>query len=102
LRRYRGAILAALFLLVLSPVVMIWSWETDRVDQCLTRGGTFDYAAMACDLARGDHAFVPFTERHPRFLTVTLAAAVVALGVGTMIMREPADGVRSPDRAGAA
>ena len=89
LARYRGVVLAGIFILVASPLVMIWSWETNQRDQCATLGGNFDFAAMKCDRARGDHPFVPFSERHPWFVTTTLLVGVAALGAGLFATREP-------------
>ena len=85
---YRGVVAAGLFLLVGSPVVMIWSWETDRVDQCITRGGTFDYDAMRCDLDHGEHPFLSFGDRHPGLVTATLAGGAVALAAGVALTRQ--------------
>jgi hypothetical protein len=102
MRRHRGVVLAALFMVVASPVVMLWSWETDRVDQCLVRGGTFDYGVMECDQSRGAHLFIPFVDRHPRVVAGTLVAALIAVAVGVIVTRERADGGRHPDRAGVA
>ena len=87
--RYRGVVLAALFLIVGSPVVMVWSWETDRVYQCTTRGGTFDYQTMSCDMARGEHPFASFSERHPLFVAANFVIGLVTLGAGLIATRHP-------------
>lgn len=88
LAKHRGVVLAGIFILVASPLVMIWSWETNQRDQCTTLGGTFDFATMSCDAARGDHPFVPFSERHPWFVTTTLVVGLAALGAGFVVTRD--------------
>ena len=79
-----SVVAALVFLATISPMVMIWGLENQKVDQCLDRGGTFDYRQRRCDLTVV-HPFVPFADRHPTLVRLAQAGfvAVVALaGVG--------------------
>jgi hypothetical protein len=83
-----GPIVALVFLATFSPMVMIWGIENQRVDQCLDRGGSFDYAELRCDLV-ADHAFVPFVNRRPKLVRLAQAGSlvIVALGAFAVVIR---------------
>ena len=83
-----GPIVALIFLATFSPMVMIWGLENQKVDQCLELGGSFDYEELGCDL-EGDHAFVPFADRHPMLVRLAQAGAlvIVALAVFALVTR---------------
>ncbi|ANG64975.1 hypothetical protein A8C75_22495 [Marinobacterium aestuarii] len=57
--------LGLLLLLVPAIGMMVgYMMEQSLIDACLDAGGSFDYAAEACDPV-GNHAFVPFSARKP-------------------------------------
>lgn len=77
----RGVLLSILVVLIASPLVMVWSWEKDEVDQCVTKGGSFNYETMDCDFS-GAHPYVPFSARHGRLITLTYVGGLILLGIG--------------------
>jgi hypothetical protein len=77
----RGVLLSALLIAAASPLVMVWSWERDQVDQCVNGGGSFNYEAMACDRTK-THSYVSFRARHPRLMNLTYLGGVILLVVG--------------------
>jgi hypothetical protein len=76
-----GVVAALLFLATVSPMVMIWGLENQKVDQCLELGGSFDYRQLRCD-PTVDHPFVPFAERHPTLFRLAQAGLVAVVAVG--------------------
>ena len=76
-----SVVAALVFLATISPMVMIWGLENQKVDQCLDRGGTFDYRQRRCDLAVV-HPFVPFADRHPTLVRLAQAGLVAIVAFG--------------------
>ena len=99
-----GVLAAFVFLATISPMVMIWGLENQKVDQCLDRAGSFDYRQRRCDLTM-DHPFIPFAGRHPILVRLAQAGfvAVIALGGVGLAIANRADrpGRASEHRYGA-
>lgn len=79
-----------LLLVLLLPLAYVSVRETMAVDGCLDRGGSYDYRARRCDMAR-THTYEPFMERHGTLLGATVVA-VVGAGVALWLRRHPSRG----------
>jgi hypothetical protein len=66
-----------LLLLVLVPLAFVSLRETRAVNACAERGGSYDHASRACDMA-ASHAYEPFMERHGVLIGATLVALIGA------------------------
>ena len=78
-----GLIVAIVFLVTFSPMVMVRGLDMQKVDQCLGLGGSFNYGELRCDLT-ADHAFVPFAVRNPMLVRMARAGAVAMVALATL------------------
>jgi hypothetical protein len=74
-----------LLLLILVPLAFVSLRETRAVNACAERGGSYDHASRACDMA-ASHTYEPFMERHGVLIGATLVALVGA-GVAVWLRR---------------
>ena len=82
MKRFALVILA--LLVAVAPAVWILSAEFLAVDQCLDSGGSYDYAAMACDHEES-HPYVPLLDRRGSLLLGTAGAALAGLVVAMIV-----------------
>ncbi|HJU70188.1 MAG TPA: hypothetical protein VJ650_18275 [Gemmatimonadaceae bacterium] len=80
-------------IVLLWPIASAYAREFWLVDQCLSLGGSFDYARMTCDLDE-THAYIPFASRH-NGIAMRFAVGLALLGAagythvaGTVTSRE--------------
>jgi hypothetical protein len=66
-------VVAGLAIAGLPPVA-----ELFRIDDCLDRGGSYNYETSTCDLAQS-HAVQPFANRHRQTVVVGLLVAACGL-----------------------
>ena len=79
-----------LLLLILVPLAFVSLRETRAVNACAERGGSYDHASRACDMA-STHVYEPFMERHGVLIgatVVALAGAMVAVWLRRRAVRE--------------
>ncbi|NVK41253.1 MAG: hypothetical protein HWE39_08410 [Oceanospirillaceae bacterium] len=69
-----------LLLLVLPGLAMMVGYllEQSAVDACLDGGGSWNYAAGACD-STDSHPFIPFSSRHPWLVNGGMLLSVAGL-----------------------
>ena len=71
-----------LLLLIVPGVVLMgvfWS-ELGSVNACLAEGGSYDYLKQVCNMET-NQPFIPFAERHPLFVNMTMLASAAGLGL---------------------
>ncbi len=69
-----------LILLILPALVLMTVFFIDQsaVTECMTQGGSYDYAAAVCDF-ENKHPFVPLLVRHPLLVNGSMLLSVIGL-----------------------
>jgi hypothetical protein len=87
-KRTRWLVVALIFGLITVWNAAPYVAEFFAVDECLDRGGSYDYLQRQCDFALA-HAYIPWDERHPYggMLFWSSCAISISAFVSWMVLR---------------